>query len=66
MAYIKFCKVRAQKVTPDSNRVSHMVYLPDGQPIPYVVWTRVMDDYSSTGEHPYVIMKVLIDIEESK
>ena len=66
MSAYKLCKVRAEKLDPNGNRVSHMVYLPEGEPIPGIVWTRVMDDHSVKAEHPYVIMKVLIDIEKSK
>ncbi len=53
-------KVKAVK---SGNKVIHLLFLPDGTPIPGIVFTRV---YDGMDDIPYVIAKFYIELEESK
>lgn len=54
------CRVAIKK--PDHTERHHqMLFMPDGQRIPKVVWTRVYDHHE---EIPYVIAKIYVNISE--
>lgn len=60
------CKLVAEKGEDGVTR--HFVATPDGKRIPRIVWTRVYDGVYPDGKDsaPYVIMKVFVEIENSR
>jgi hypothetical protein len=54
------CRVAVKKLD-HTERHHQLIFMPDGQMIPKVVWTRVYDNFQ---EAPYVIAKIYINISE--
>ena len=54
------CRVVIQKSEKNA-RHHQVIVMPNGDKIPYIVWTRV---YDHPNDIPYVIAKILVNISE--
>lgn len=53
----KFCEVRCING-------EHLLFMPDGQRVPNVVWTRVFDKFDEP--HAVATIQIIVNIRESK